>query len=230
MASSSHLAYPNIQSILSETSLENLEVNACIPSSFRLRLPGLQDRPYNPPRGYITFFLEQLEEGLRFPVPEFLCRISKSFGVPLSEIVPNSIRLLLSFFMILSYVGEVPTTQLWRDFYHAKPSNPLGFFYFTSLGFARFIDGIPNSNKAWKKKYFFISAPDPWSFPTKWITELPHQGPSPTMSSFSEAAVRAGIRSLSCPSCWIKLDQMMNERIAARVRAQKASNQSIHPE
>ncbi|KAK6119255.1 hypothetical protein DH2020_047001 [Rehmannia glutinosa] len=175
-SSSNNPARPNIYSTLSQESLNNLRINAGIPDSYELRLPGPTDVPYSPPSGFACFFVEQLEAGLRFPVPDLICRISRSYGIPLTQLVPNSIRLLVSFSMILQHSQEVPTPQLWRTFYQAKTSSTPGFFYFTSRGLAKFIDGTPSSNKYWKKRFFYISSPEPWPFATRWIDDLPHQG------------------------------------------------------
>ncbi|KAK6154359.1 hypothetical protein DH2020_008607 [Rehmannia glutinosa] len=175
-SSSNNPARPNIYSTLSQESLNNLRINAGIPDSYELCLPGPTDVPYSPPSGFACFFVEQLEAGLRFPVPDLICRISRSYGIPLTQLVPNSIRLLISFSMILQHSQEVPTPQLWRTFYQAKTSSTPGFFYFTSRGLAKFIDGTPSSNKYWKKRFFYISSPEPWPFATRWIDDLPHQG------------------------------------------------------
>lgn len=43
-----------------------------IPLDHEIRLPTLDQRPHEPPPGYMTFFQGQLEGGLLFPLPPFL--------------------------------------------------------------------------------------------------------------------------------------------------------------
>ncbi|KAK6139694.1 hypothetical protein DH2020_026562 [Rehmannia glutinosa] len=249
-SSSNNPARPNIYSTLSQESLNNLRINAGIPDSYELRLPGPTDVPYSPPSGFACFFVEQLEAGLRFPVPDLICRISRSFGISLTQLVPNSIRLLVSLSMILQHSQEVPTPQLWRTFYQAKTSSTPGFFYFTSRGLAKFIDGTPSSNKYWKKRFFYISSPEPWPFATRWIDDLPHQGrgvkPTPTTldlvrrlnSDPYHAQLLVESRSLlyyfrlspKAVDLHGDLEQSMQERLARAADARKSLGQPIHPE
>ncbi|KAK6117347.1 hypothetical protein DH2020_048938 [Rehmannia glutinosa] len=248
-SSSNNPARPHIISTLSEDSLHNLRINAGIPSNYELRLPGPTDLPHSPPPGFATFFVDQLEAGLRFPVPDLLSGISRSFGIPLTQLVPNSIRLMVSFFMILSHSGEVPTPALWRTYYQAKNTSTPGFFYFTSRGLAKFIDGTPSSHKYWKKRYFYISPPTPWTFPTRWLDDLPHQGrppkPSPHLLALARRLNTAPYHAQLLVDSWPLLyhfrlspkvadlpgtiEQAMLERLASAADARKSSQQSLHP-
>ncbi|KAK6153821.1 hypothetical protein DH2020_013460 [Rehmannia glutinosa] len=249
-SSSNNPARPNIYSTLSEGSLHNLRINAGIPAEYELRLPGPTDVPYNPPPGFATFFVEQLEAGLRFPVPDLLGRVSRSFGIPLTQLVPNSIRLLVSFSIIIQHSQEEPTPQLWRTFYQSKTSSTPGFFYFTSKGLAKFIDGTPSSNKNWKKRFFYISSPQPWAFPTRWIDDLPHQGrggkPTPAIISLARRLNTNPYHAQLLVDSWPllyhfhlspkavdlpqDLEQSMADRLAARADNRRSSGQPIHPE
>ncbi|KAI3472554.1 hypothetical protein Pfo_030816 [Paulownia fortunei] len=149
---------------LSEINLANLRKNAGIPEEFNVVLPGPRDRPHAPHPGYVTFFIDQLEAGLRFPIPDLFCCISKSFGILLMQLVPNSFRLMVDFWMVVSYFRLI-------------------LFHFR--GAAKFL-----TLKDWKKKYFYISSPDLWNFPTNWITDLPYQGRVPALDSAAQALAR----------------------------------------
>ncbi|KAI3470755.1 hypothetical protein Pfo_027418 [Paulownia fortunei] len=141
-----HPTYMTHATTLSEISLTNLRENAKIPEEFNVVLPGPRDRPRALPPNYVTFFVDQLEAGLRFPIPDLFFRISKSFSIPLMQLVPNSFRLMVGFWMVVSYFGYEPTHKLWRAFFHAKTTSP-GLFYFTSQGAAKFLQEKPSSLK-----------------------------------------------------------------------------------
>ncbi|KAK6119581.1 hypothetical protein DH2020_046683 [Rehmannia glutinosa] len=63
-------------STVTAESLYNIRRNASIPPSFKLIVPSYTDNPYRPPSGGLTFFVGQLDGGLRLPMHSFFADIS----------------------------------------------------------------------------------------------------------------------------------------------------------
>ncbi|KZV48712.1 hypothetical protein F511_19252 [Dorcoceras hygrometricum] len=49
---------------------------------FEVVLPGPEERAHRPPRGFHTFYINQLEMGLRFPLPRFIAALCQHIKMP----------------------------------------------------------------------------------------------------------------------------------------------------
>lgn len=64
---------------------------------FELAMPWVNDRAHTPPRGYRTFYKDQVDMGgLRFFIPKLIYGICKYYGVSPSQLFPNSYSTFLS--------------------------------------------------------------------------------------------------------------------------------------
>ncbi|KAK6150596.1 hypothetical protein DH2020_015528 [Rehmannia glutinosa] len=82
---------------------------------------------------------------------------------------------MTGFVMVTKFLEIEPTAELFHSLFQIKVSTTRGLFYLSSRGDARFLGKYPTSNKFWKDRYFFLSFPEPWPFPTWWVWEVPPQ-------------------------------------------------------
>ncbi|KZV21015.1 glucan endo-1,3-beta-glucosidase 6-like [Dorcoceras hygrometricum] len=71
--------------------------------NFEVILRGPDERAHRPPRGFHTFNVNQLEMGLRFPLPRFTAALCQHIKISLSQLAPNSYSFLLSLDILLRY-------------------------------------------------------------------------------------------------------------------------------
>lgn len=133
----------------------------------------------------MAFWGEQLRAGLRFPVPQYLYRISELYGVPLNQFSPNRLSMMISFFMLIKGVGEEPNGDLFFTHHNCKLFN--SFFYTTARvkGLCSFLGKPHDSKPNWNNEYFFVIPSGPWDFPHDgWVYANPlMSAPSPCSSS-----------------------------------------------
>ncbi|KAL0405627.1 UNVERIFIED_CONTAM: hypothetical protein Slati_3876600 [Sesamum latifolium] len=112
-----------------------------------------------------------LRAGLRFPIPSFFYEASRDLKVPLNQLVPNSIRLLAAFSIVLRYNNLIPTSGLFYQCFQLKRTKP-GVFHFAPRRGVSYLP-TPSPPKHWKGDFFFILPPLPWNIPRRWIWESP---------------------------------------------------------
>ncbi|KAK6138826.1 hypothetical protein DH2020_027430 [Rehmannia glutinosa] len=162
-------------SVVTAQSLYNLRRNACIPSFFKLSIPSYTDRPFRPPPQGLTFFIGQLDGGLRFPINSFFSDVSSMYKIPLNQLTPNSFRIIAGFLIITKFLSITPSTDLFFALFQVKSSTPKGLFYITARNETNFLGKYPTSNKFWKDRYFFVISTEVWPFPYEWVWSLPPQ-------------------------------------------------------
>ncbi|KZV21600.1 hypothetical protein F511_17625 [Dorcoceras hygrometricum] len=79
-------------------------------SRYEVIIPDIDDRAHRPPTGFHTFYLNQVDMGLRFPIPRFIVDLCNHLGVSASQLAPNSYSYLLSLGILRSYF-EVPLSN-----------------------------------------------------------------------------------------------------------------------
>ncbi|KZV44725.1 hypothetical protein F511_37937 [Dorcoceras hygrometricum] len=70
---------------------------------YEVLIPLPEDRAHLPPEGYHTFYMNQLEMGLRFPVPRFIQDLCDHLKVSPSQLTPNSYSSLLGLGVLLKF-------------------------------------------------------------------------------------------------------------------------------
>ncbi|KAL0327793.1 UNVERIFIED_CONTAM: hypothetical protein Sangu_1857300 [Sesamum angustifolium] len=76
----------------------------------------------------MSFFASQLRVRLRFPLPSFICDISCEFQVPLNQLEPNSIHILVAFIVVFQYNNLIPTFKVFSQCFQLKRAEP-GVFH-----------------------------------------------------------------------------------------------------
>ncbi|KAL0449100.1 UNVERIFIED_CONTAM: hypothetical protein Slati_1466400 [Sesamum latifolium] len=158
-------------SILKTTHITQMRREFFILSSQVIYYPSPDGRAPFSPANCLSFFIAQVRSGLRFPIPAFYREVAHLFQVPLNQLVPNSFRIMASFFMIFRFNEYPVSAQVFSQCFHLKQADP-GFFLFTSRPGVSFLPA-PNPPKNWKKGFFFVLSFWPWGFLDRWIEEPP---------------------------------------------------------
>ncbi|KAL0319886.1 UNVERIFIED_CONTAM: hypothetical protein Sradi_5250100 [Sesamum radiatum] len=146
-----------------------------IPDSQIIYTPGPQARAPFPPANCLAFFLAQIHACLWFSIPPFYQEVARLFKVPLNQLVPNSFRIMASFYMIFHFNGHPVSAQIFSQCFCLKTASR-EFFLLTPRLAVSFLPA-PSAPKKWKSGIFFALSSWPWGFPDRWIEET-----SPPMS------------------------------------------------
>lgn len=128
-----------------------------VPKTFRIIIVGPNDRSHLPPSHCHCFFLDQLEGGLRIPVPRAYLDILDFYKI-INQLAPNAFRILASTVIVFEHLKLPLSPQVFHCLFQLKMTDP-GAFYFSERHDYQFLRGIPSSNKGWKSLYVFVQLP-----------------------------------------------------------------------
>ncbi|KAL0455782.1 UNVERIFIED_CONTAM: hypothetical protein Slati_0917400 [Sesamum latifolium] len=159
--SSAHLGPSSLQT----SHITQMREEFFIPDAQVIYTPGPQASAPFPQVNCLSFFLAQVRAGLRFPIPSFYREVAQLFQVP------NSFRIMASFYMIFHFNGRPASAQIFSQCFCLKTVSR-GFFLLTPRPGVSFLPA-PNAPKKWKSGYFFALSSGPWDFSDRWIEETP---------------------------------------------------------
>ncbi|KAL0449052.1 UNVERIFIED_CONTAM: hypothetical protein Slati_1461600 [Sesamum latifolium] len=165
--SSAHLGPSSLQT----SHITQMREEFFIPNAQVIYTPGPQTSAPVPQANCLSFFLAQVRAGLRFSIPSFYREVAQLFHVPLNQLVPNSFRIMASFYMIFHFNGHPVSAQIFSQCFCLKAASG-GFFLLTPRPGVSFLPA-PNAPKKWKSGYFFALSSGPWGFFDRWIEETP---------------------------------------------------------
>ncbi|KAL0420853.1 UNVERIFIED_CONTAM: hypothetical protein Slati_3108200 [Sesamum latifolium] len=142
-----------------------------IPDSQIIYTPGPQARAPFPPANYLAFFLAQVQAGLRFPIHSFYQEVAQLFQVPLNQLVPNSFRIMASFYMVFRFNGYPVSAQVFSQYFYLKTASR-GFFLLTPRPGVSFLPA-PNAPKNGRGGSFSRCPPGPAAFTAGLMRFLP---------------------------------------------------------
>ncbi|KAL9422549.1 hypothetical protein AB3S75_034762 [Citrus x aurantiifolia] len=143
--------------------LSDLRLRYSIPGEIPLRVPGKNDTPSRPPRGYVTLFLESFKYGLRCPLQPYFARILNGLNLAPGQLNPNGWRVLSGLFILWDRCCQSePTVDEVKHLYQLKSSpKDVGWYYFQSSTKSRkpITDLSTGGGGTWKRKFFFAGGP-----------------------------------------------------------------------
>ncbi|KZV50662.1 hypothetical protein F511_29715 [Dorcoceras hygrometricum] len=163
--------------------------------SFEVMIPGLNERAHRPPRGFHSFYINQLDMGLRYPLPRFIADLCQHIKISPSQLAPNSYSFLLSLAILLRFHNLPLVPYVLMQLIKIKRLGP-GKFYLSHKGDHAFIKGNPSSHKGWMSRFFFVRRVDrkrdPWKCDMSWRDNIFTFTPrtperSPNLTSFLDA-------------------------------------------
>ncbi|XP_042441377.1 uncharacterized protein LOC122026716 [Zingiber officinale] len=143
---------------LDDSDLAQIQESLHLTTDYQLCAPRPTEHPSSPPKGFVTFFKDQLLGGLRFPLHPIFSSLSQYFRIPLSQFTPNVIRAICGM-VILYRVYQIPlTAELFHHFYSLKRSEPDVFMVQSRVG-CKFFSDMPSSNKESSTPLFLSAVP-----------------------------------------------------------------------
>ncbi|KZV50025.1 hypothetical protein F511_12899 [Dorcoceras hygrometricum] len=122
---------------------------------YDILIPLPEDRAQLPPEGYHTFYINQLERGLRFPVPRFIQSLCDHLSVSPSQLTPNSYSSLLGLGILLKYYQAPLSLHLIYNMTQIRQKD-VGKIFIRLKPEYGFIKWNPSSHKGWMSRYFFV--------------------------------------------------------------------------
>ncbi|KAL0448817.1 UNVERIFIED_CONTAM: hypothetical protein Slati_1438100 [Sesamum latifolium] len=154
-------------SSMSEKAVRKMVEQMALPLDFGYLVPEPSHRVNAPPPGCLTVYASQVTSGLFFPLLPVVSQFFAVLGIPPSQLLPNSYRLLVGFLLCFQlYTFEASLENLLGVF---MPKLTTGecFFYLSPRPGLTFIRDKPSSHGSWKSRFFFVRK-DNWEVPLAW--------------------------------------------------------------
>lgn len=134
-----HLGYLAIELliVLTVKKVRALAHEFIVPKEFHMLVPRESDRVLSPRVGYSVTHLEQRHEGLRFPLFPLLANILNHYNIDLTQLVPNSIRLIVGFEFLRNEKRISSSLSLFCFFYILMKSSVVSGPFAFSPGLKR---------------------------------------------------------------------------------------------
>ena len=79
-----------------------------------LLVPGKNWRASSPPVGWMYIYEDQFRAGLRFPLHPFIRALLHHYQIPITQVLPNGIRLMIKFLLVCGEHKVEPTVELFQ--------------------------------------------------------------------------------------------------------------------
>ncbi|KZV55641.1 hypothetical protein F511_26805 [Dorcoceras hygrometricum] len=158
-------------STLRKSDISLIKDKAGISELYEVVVPRVEARAHRPSAGFYTFYVNQIDWSLRFPIPKFISSLYAHLEVSPSQLIPNSFSSLLSLGILMKFYRVSCSTYTLMQLIQIKRLG-LGKFYISNKKELTFIGGNPSSHKGWMSRYFFIkrisSRENPWGCDMLW--------------------------------------------------------------
>ncbi|KAK4413824.1 hypothetical protein Salat_2795200 [Sesamum alatum] len=152
---------------MTEESIRKLITQIALPVDYEWVLPLPCESANSPSPGCMTLYSAQLLSGLCFPLPPLLLQVFNLLGIPRSQLLPNSYRLVVGFLLCSQLYGFDPSVENFLGALAPKLTTRECFIYLTPRPGLTFIRDKPSSHGAWKSRFFFIKKPK-WGVHVAW--------------------------------------------------------------
>ncbi|KZV18584.1 hypothetical protein F511_42474 [Dorcoceras hygrometricum] len=95
--------YEEKSSTLRSSDVPFIKEKGGMSDSFEVIIPGPDERAHRPPQGFHSFYINQLEMGLRFPLPRFIAELCQHIKISPGQLAPKSYSFVLSLAILLRY-------------------------------------------------------------------------------------------------------------------------------
>ncbi|GKV37984.1 hypothetical protein SLEP1_g45942 [Rubroshorea leprosula] len=148
----------------SRDSLSHLVETYEISSRVLVRPVGVEERVCSAPQDHwMPVCAHYVAVGLRFPLPDLLVWLLLEYSVGLTQLSPNTVRVIIGFIVYCRARGvKVPTVSMFKHFFVLKAGSrkEKGWYYFTPRSSNKekrnLFSAGPSSIKGWKEKFFFV--------------------------------------------------------------------------
>ncbi|KZV21960.1 hypothetical protein F511_42590 [Dorcoceras hygrometricum] len=118
-------------STLRESDIPLIRDKGGISELFEVVVSRVEARAHRPPVGFHTFYVNQIERGLRFPIPKFITSLCDHLGVSPSQLTPNSFSSLIFLGILLKFFRIPLSTYTLLRLVQIKRLGP-GKFYISN--------------------------------------------------------------------------------------------------
>ena len=149
-----------------------------IPDYIPLHLPRKNERCYIGKTANVGMYEAVLAAGLRLPLTALYHQLADFMGLSVSQITPNAWRIFIMAEILWGRQSGGNRQLLLDEFFYCyRPQHIVsskGIYHFASRGKdLRLVSDMPDSNRNWKSRYFFILGTDWVCRPEEWVT-MPH--------------------------------------------------------
>lgn len=138
-----------------------------LPEGYRMRFPLPDDRVCLPRGSEIGVYIKNFALGLRFPIHPDIVNILCFIGLPIAQMPPNSLGLVISFVCLCRLAEVTPSVSLFRYFF-TRHDHPEGGWIGVGARSRRKLLKTNTSNKDWKDGFVFITTPEGFPLPRRW--------------------------------------------------------------
>ena len=144
---------------------KNLRDHYQIPDHIPIRLPGKYEKCYSGKIANVGMYDAMFVAGLRLPLTVLHRRLANFLDLSVSQITPNAWKIFIGAEILWCRLSE-RNCQLSPDefFWCYKPQHIIssqGIYHFVAQKKAlRLVSDMPDSNRNWKGRYFFVKGTD----------------------------------------------------------------------
>ena len=113
------------------------------------------------------FHTRSLENGLRFPLSDFIIEVLNDYRVAPSQLAPNTWRILGAFFLGYRKKEITATNRQFKQFYYLKSGEE---FYFFQSRDSPIVTDLLECNKGWKRIFIQVTNPNGFRVSLRWKT------------------------------------------------------------
>ena len=160
---------------MSEKVFKELRTRFKIPDHISFRLPRKEEKCYTGRTTDVSMYDAMLSAGLRLPLTVLHRQLVDFMGIFVSQIAPNAWRTFIRTEVLWGRLsGGNRQLSLDEFFYCYKPCQIVsskGTYHFSVREKdLRLVSNMPDSNRSWKSRYFFLEGSDWVCRPEEWAT------------------------------------------------------------
>ena len=151
-----------------------------IPNYILIRLLGKFEKCYLGKTVDISMYDAMFTAGLRLPLTALHCQLANFLGLSVSHIAPNAWSIFIGAGILwgcLSGGNHKLSLDEFLFIYFYRPQHIVsyqGIYHFAARKESlRLVSDMPDSNRNWKGRYFFVQGTDWVCRPKEWVT-MPH--------------------------------------------------------
>ena len=156
----------NFLSTMKENHFKTLRDNFQIPDNIPICLPYKSEKCYYEGVEGVGVYEQMLKAGLRFPLSSLHHELLKYLGLSVNQVSPNAWRVFIVMEVLYGAIIDGSRRLMVKEFLHCYHPDEIdksrGMYSFVPRSLLlKVIFEIPDSNRDWKSRYFFLEG-DEW--------------------------------------------------------------------
>ncbi|KAF8096456.1 hypothetical protein N665_0308s0030 [Sinapis alba] len=137
--------------------LEWITASCCTEGAVEVRLPGLDERPWTVPDGWVCLYdFWFLEYHLWFPLPRLLLAYCDERRIALSQLTPGSIRNVVGALVLAAECGVHMSLYFLEEIIKITPGETYGTFYLFMKSGRCFFKEERRKTFDWIRRFFYV--------------------------------------------------------------------------